>query len=174
MKSELVPTNGDPPIPLRKDITVIGRRDDCDVRIDFQGVSKRHCVIVRTDGLLVLRDLASTNGTKVNGQRVRWAAILPNDRVSFAGYKCRVYLGSDDTPSPSEMGARPRPADSDTPVPGGSAEPTFPPPSLPEVIALDDDDLIDLDSGAAPPVGPAKVLTMSDFDTDDDQVILLD
>src|SRR5581483_2187939 len=71
--------------------------------IDHTALSKRHCVIVRTDGLLVVRDLATTNGTKVNGQRVRWAALLPNDRLSLAGYKVKVYLGADDVASPSEL-----------------------------------------------------------------------
>jgi pSer/pThr/pTyr-binding forkhead associated (FHA) protein len=54
-----------------------------------------HCVIVKTDGLLLLRDLGSTNGTRVNGQRVRRAALLPNDQLSIANYKFRVYLGPD-------------------------------------------------------------------------------
>lgn len=105
MKSELVPANGDPPILIVRDVTVVGRRDDCDVRIDHSALSKRHCVIVRTDGLLVIRDLATTNGTKVNGQRVRWAALLPNDRLSLGGYKLKVYLGADDVASPSELAA---------------------------------------------------------------------
>jgi predicted component of type VI protein secretion system len=102
MKSELVPLNGDPPIPITRDLTVVGRREYCDVRIGHESLSKRHCVLVRTDGLLMLRDLASTNGTKVNGQRVMWAALLPNDRLTLGRYKCRVYLGPDDVPSPSE------------------------------------------------------------------------
>jgi predicted component of type VI protein secretion system len=106
MKAELVPANGDPPIPISRDLTVIGRREFCDVQIDFHGLSKRHCVLVKTDGLLVIRDLATTNGTKVNGQRVRWAALLPNDRVAIGGYKMRVYLGPDDAPSPSELASR--------------------------------------------------------------------
>ncbi|HEX8203012.1 MAG TPA: FHA domain-containing protein, partial [Isosphaeraceae bacterium] len=102
MKSELVPENGDPPIPITRDVTVVGRREFCDVRIEHPGVSKRHCVLVRTSGLLVVRDLASTNGTRVKGQRVRWAALLPGDRLSLGGYKMKVYLGSDHAPSPSE------------------------------------------------------------------------
>jgi hypothetical protein len=60
-------------------------------------------LLVKTDGLLVIRDLATTNGTKVKGQRVRWAALLPEDRVSFGAYKMRIYLGSDEMPSPSEQ-----------------------------------------------------------------------
>jgi pSer/pThr/pTyr-binding forkhead associated (FHA) protein len=106
MKAELIPKNGDPPIPIKRDLTVVGRREYCDVQIDFHGISKRHCVLVKTDGLLVIRDLATTNGTKVNGQRVRWAALLPNDRLTIGGYKTSVYLGPDDVPSPSEMAGR--------------------------------------------------------------------
>lgn len=103
MKAELIPENGDPPVRIVRDLTVVGRREDCDVVIQHPGISKRHCVMVKTDGLLVIRDLATTNGTKVKGQRVRWAALLPDDRVSFGGYKVRVYLGADDMPSPSEQ-----------------------------------------------------------------------
>lgn len=103
MKAELVPENGDPPIPILKDVTVIGRREFCDVMIDHASLSKRHCVVVKTDGLLVIRDLATTNGTKVKGQKIRWAALLPDDRIALGAYKMRVYLGPDDLPGPSEM-----------------------------------------------------------------------
>jgi predicted component of type VI protein secretion system len=103
MKAELVPENGDPPIPILRDLTLLGRHEDCDVVIEHPSLSKRHCLLVKTDGLLVIRDLATTNGTKVKGQRVRWAALLPEDRVSFGAYKMRIYLGSDEMPSPSEV-----------------------------------------------------------------------
>ncbi|WP_337177464.1 FHA domain-containing protein [Paludisphaera sp.] len=102
MKAELVPDNGDPPIPITRDLTVVGRRD-ADVVIDHPGLSRRHCVLVKTDGLLVIRDLVTTNGTKVKGQRIRWAALLPGDRIALGGYKMRVYLGPDDAPTPSDL-----------------------------------------------------------------------
>ncbi len=95
MRAQLVPLDGGPPIDVVKDLTVVGRKEDCDLRLEHKSVSKMHCVIVRTDGLLLLRDLGSTNGTRVNGQRVRRAALLPNDQVSIANYKFRVYLGPD-------------------------------------------------------------------------------
>lgn len=106
MKAELVPDNGDPPIVIDRDLTVVGRRGFCDVTIDHPSLSKRHCVLVKTDGLLVVRDLGSTNGTKVKGQRVRWAALLPDDRLTLGGYKMRVYLGPDSAPGPSEKAQR--------------------------------------------------------------------
>src|SRR5215213_7506566 len=98
MRARLVSADGGPSIDLTKDMTLFGRKEDCDVRLDHKSVSKQHCVIVRTDGLLLLRDLGSTNGTRVNGQRVRRAALLPNDQVSFASQRFKVHLGPGDAP----------------------------------------------------------------------------
>ena len=106
MKAELLPANGDPPIPIVRDVTIVGRHEACDVRIDHPGLSQRHCVLVRTDGLLIVRDLVTTNGTKVNGQRVKWAALMPRDLLSLGGYKVRIYLGSDEATAPSEAADR--------------------------------------------------------------------
>jgi pSer/pThr/pTyr-binding forkhead associated (FHA) protein len=101
MRAQLVPLEGGTPIEIVKDMTLVGRKDDCDLRLEHKSVSKMHCVIVKTDGLLLLRDLGSTNGTRVNGQRVRRAALLPNDQVSIANYKFRVSLGPDAPPAPA-------------------------------------------------------------------------
>jgi pSer/pThr/pTyr-binding forkhead associated (FHA) protein len=93
MRAQLIPLDGNPPIDLVKDLTVVGRKEECDLRLEHKSVSKMHCVIVKTDGLLLLRDLGSTNGTRVNGQRIRRAALLPNDQLTIASYKFRVHLG---------------------------------------------------------------------------------
>ena len=93
MRAQLIPADGGPAIELVKDLSIVGRKEGCDVRVDHKSVSKQHCVIVKTDGLLLVRDLGSTNGTRVNGQRVRRAALLPNDQVSFASIRYKVHLG---------------------------------------------------------------------------------
>src|ERR1700684_4158479 len=98
MHAQLHPLDGGPPVDLAKEMILVGRQDDCDLRLDHKSVSKTHCVIVKTDGLLLLRDLGSTNGTRVNGTRVRRAAPLPNDQISIAHFKFRVYLGADELP----------------------------------------------------------------------------
>ena len=94
MHAELVPLSGGRPIVLQGDITVVGRKSGiCDLLIDHESISKLHCMVVKTDGLLFVRDLGSTNGTKVNGQRVIRGALLPGDELAFAGEKYRVILG---------------------------------------------------------------------------------
>lgn len=95
MRARLVSADGGPSIDLTKDLTLFGRDDDSDVRLDHKSVSKLHCVIVKTDGVLLLRDLGSTNGTRVNGQRIRRAALLPNDKLSVANLKYVVKFGAE-------------------------------------------------------------------------------
>jgi pSer/pThr/pTyr-binding forkhead associated (FHA) protein len=145
MKAELVPLNGDPPIAITRDVTLLGRREYCDVVIPHPSLSKRHCVLVRTDGLLIVRDLISTNGTKVNGQRVMWAALLPNDKLTLGRAKFRVYLGPDNEISPSELGKRGDHALQRPPMPLPGLGPQgvaglhngFAAPSPPQMPALD-------------------------------------
>lgn len=114
MRARLVSLEGGPPIELAKDLTLIGRDDDCDVRLDHRSISKLHCILVKTDGLLLLRDLGSTNGTRVNNQRVRRAALLPNDLLTIANVKYQVKFGADldaDLAAEREGAARGSPPD---------------------------------------------------------------
>lgn len=93
MRARLIPVDGGPALDLVKDLTLVGRNEDCDLYIDHKSVSKQHCVLVKTEGLVLVRDLGSTNGTRVNGQRVRRAALLPNDNLAIANFKYQVKFG---------------------------------------------------------------------------------
>jgi pSer/pThr/pTyr-binding forkhead associated (FHA) protein len=92
-QARLIPADDGEPVELTRDVTLVGRKEDCDLQIDHKSISKQHCVLVKTDGLVFIRDLGSTNGTRVNGQRVRRAALVPNDEVAFAGRKYRLTVG---------------------------------------------------------------------------------
>jgi pSer/pThr/pTyr-binding forkhead associated (FHA) protein len=93
MRAQLIPADGSTPLEIRRDLTLVGRKEDSDLCLPHKSISKMHCVIVKTDGLLLIRDLGSTNGTRVNGLRIRRAALLPNDQLSIAGFKFKVYFG---------------------------------------------------------------------------------
>jgi pSer/pThr/pTyr-binding forkhead associated (FHA) protein len=55
---------------LRDDTMIIGRHDDCDLRIPLKDVSRKHCQINRNNDSLKIRDLGSRNGTFINGKRI--------------------------------------------------------------------------------------------------------
>jgi pSer/pThr/pTyr-binding forkhead associated (FHA) protein len=95
MRVQLVPIDGGVPIEITKDLVLVGRKEDCDMQLDHKSISKLHCVIVKTDGLLLVRDLGSTNGTRVNGQRIRRAALLPNDQLNIASLRFKVEFSNE-------------------------------------------------------------------------------
>lgn len=69
--------------PLTSTITVIGRRQDCDLCIPMMNISRRHCQINQDQHVLTIRDLSSRNGTLVNGQKIDEAQLKPGDSVSI-------------------------------------------------------------------------------------------
>ena len=76
----------------RKKRVLIGRGDDCDIKLVSDRVSRHHCEILYKDGHYELRDLGSTNGTYVDGARVtgtvlRSGAVInvPTQVFAFSG-----------------------------------------------------------------------------------------
>jgi len=77
--------------PLLAAITVLGRDNTADVILDDPGISRQHTEIrVTSDGphlITNIRDLGSTNGTFVNGERVTSQRLADGDRVSVGRTK---------------------------------------------------------------------------------------
>ena len=71
-------------IPLPKSRQVVGRRDDCDVVLKFSNVSGHHCELYLEGGYWYAKDLNSSNGTKLNGNRISQSYLPPNSLISFA------------------------------------------------------------------------------------------
>jgi predicted component of type VI protein secretion system len=68
---------------VTRDITVIGRREDCDLRIPLGDVSRKHCRLIRDGETFRVEDLGSSNGTFRNGERVQEATLVAGDSVQL-------------------------------------------------------------------------------------------
>ncbi|MEQ6896215.1 DUF3662 and FHA domain-containing protein [Microbacterium sp. KR10-403] len=69
--------------PLRKGRTVIGRGSDADITVADAGTSRKHVEILWDGERAVVRDLGSTNGTTVDGQKVSQAPLPPDSTVQI-------------------------------------------------------------------------------------------
>jgi predicted component of type VI protein secretion system len=68
---------------ITRDITVIGRREDCDLRIPLGDVSRKHCRLIHDGEIFRVEDLGSSNGTFRNGERVQEATLQAGDSVQL-------------------------------------------------------------------------------------------
>jgi FHA domain/Domain of unknown function (DUF1707) len=71
----------EPPHDAARDGLVIGRNPDCDLVVMDPTVSRRHAELRREGGRWILADLGSSNGTRVNGWRVRRATVGVGDEL---------------------------------------------------------------------------------------------
>lgn len=83
-RAELIPVGGGDPIPLQRDRLTLGRRESCDVCLKFPNISGQHCELTCHEGIWYVRDMGSTNGTKVNGQQVQKKLLRPGDEITIA------------------------------------------------------------------------------------------
>ena len=94
-------------IPLPSNVTVIGRRHDCDLRIPLVSVSRRHCQLNYDKGALKIRDLGSRNGIILNGKRVEEAVIKPGDSIEIGPLRFLLQInGRPENIVPSESAAQ--------------------------------------------------------------------
>ena len=75
--------------PLR-----IGRAPECEVVLKDNRVSRRHARLAPRDGVLILTDLGSTNGTRVNGHRVTEVVLGAGDRVQIGETSLFIETGA--------------------------------------------------------------------------------
>jgi pSer/pThr/pTyr-binding forkhead associated (FHA) protein len=90
---------------------LIGRHPECDVRIDLPKVSRRHCCIAQVYDRLVIRDLGSRNGLRVNGRLVDEALLRPGDEVAIGPLIYRLeteLLASAPAPKPAPAARAPK------------------------------------------------------------------
>ena len=89
MPARLVAIDEGPDILLNRPMIVVGRHPACDTRLDSLRVSRRHCCLTYENGEVLVKDLGSTNGIRINGQRVANGRLRPGDELSIAHYRYR-------------------------------------------------------------------------------------
>jgi hypothetical protein len=92
-------------VPLRDDVTTVGRGSWVDVQLSDPSVSRLHAEIVRRGPYAYVTDLGlSRNGTRVNGRLVARRVLQDGDVLTFGTARCRIGgLGSEDFASEVEL-----------------------------------------------------------------------
>lgn len=98
----LIPCGGGDTIPLTREKLLVGRRSQCDICLRFKSVSSHHCELELREGYWHIRDLGSSNGTKVNGLRIDTKCLLPGDEVMIAKQAFNIDYNIDDNAGAAE------------------------------------------------------------------------
>lgn len=92
--------------PLAGEETILGRRQDCSLRIPTKDVSRQHCAVRIKDEKVTAKDLGSSNGTYVNGKRIAEVALAPGDHLRLGPVTFVVQInGKPDRIKPEDIEA---------------------------------------------------------------------
>jgi predicted component of type VI protein secretion system len=90
MPAQLIALDDGLRILLDKPILLMGRDSECDIQFESRKISRRHCCIAQVGDRLVVRDLGSTNGIRINGVRVIEGALKAGDELTIGNHRYRV------------------------------------------------------------------------------------
>jgi type II secretory pathway predicted ATPase ExeA len=81
---------------LQDDTTTLGRIGTNDIRLLDEMVSGHHAKIIRFQNNYFIEDIASTNGSFVNGKRIRKCVLKDGDKLSFGPYKLMFHMDAEE------------------------------------------------------------------------------
>lgn len=90
---------------LKVDKTTIGRVDDNTFPIPEASVSSHHCEVLLRGSEVVIRDLDSTNGTFVNGQKITESVLKPGQTLRLGQVEMRLEVDGQSAPAAPPSGA---------------------------------------------------------------------
>lgn len=129
---------------LPQETTVIGRREDCDIRIPLGEVSRKHCRLIMEADTLRLEDLGSSNGTFLNGARVQASAVQPGDQLQIGPVVFTIQIDgvpADDQIQPAAAVSSNEDTRAGATAPAGSAGES----AIENFLLGDDDDQLNAD-----------------------------
>lgn len=140
MSARLIPLNDlvPAPLPLQRPVLLIGRHPDCDIRIDRPEISRRHCCVALAYDRMLIRDLGSRNGLRVNGRVVEETRLETGDEVAIGP---AIFRFEQEVAHPGPLRVKsPPPETTPPPAPAGPADADDDPDSLGfGLIPLDDE-----------------------------------
>jgi len=89
-----------PAVVLQRPIYLVGRSPECDLRLDAGKVSRRHCCFALAYDRLIVRDLGSRNGVRVNGREVEETQLFRGDEIAIGPLIFRIEQDGDVAASP--------------------------------------------------------------------------
>src|SRR5437868_10811719 len=92
MPAQLLSLTDGPSLLLDKPVLLVGRHEECDIQLNSRKVSRKHCVIAQVGDSLVVRDLGSTNGVRVNGVRVDDGTLRTGDELTIGNFRYQVHV----------------------------------------------------------------------------------
>jgi pSer/pThr/pTyr-binding forkhead associated (FHA) protein len=130
-----------PVIALYRPVLLVGRHLECDVRLESSKISRRHCCIALAYDRVLIRDLGSRNGVRVNGRVVDESRLFYGDELAIGPIMFRLELEPED----DARGAAPAPAAAKAPPArsapqSDAAARSSNPLSDDDLVPLDDDD----------------------------------
>jgi predicted component of type VI protein secretion system len=133
-------------VTLRRPRTVVGRKKGCKIRIQSESVSRIHCSLVLADGRLTAKDLGSSNGTFVNGRRIKEQELQAGDKLQVGVITFLVQIIGATAERPDQV----------------EPEPTM-------AVAMDDDEVVFLENDLPEPAAGAEELVAAEMidETDD-------
>jgi DNA-binding winged helix-turn-helix (wHTH) protein len=85
--------------PLKEGENVLGRADDCEVRLELASISRHHAVIIIDGNRITLRDLRSKNGTFMGGRRIDGTVDVSDCHQIRLGSVTLILLSASGDPS---------------------------------------------------------------------------
>jgi len=130
---------------VKTEKTVLGRGEECDLRVPLLNVSRKHCELTLGEDELRVRDLASSNGTYVNNRRINETTLKAGDRLVIGPVVFTVQIDgqpSEITPirTKAEKSAEAEAAPPAQPAPAGAPQADQPTEEAEEVIELEPDE----------------------------------
>ncbi len=103
---------------LKVDTTTVGRVEDNAFQIADPSVSSHHCEVLLKGADVVIRDLNSTNGSFINGEKITESVLQPGQRLRLGQIELRIDDGS-----PMPAASPSQPASAPAPAPASSSKP---------------------------------------------------